>query len=54
VIGGEGFLRFVLYSKRPWDVLVNASMHEHESRFDVQTREIQRAAWRDAPVASGR
>ncbi len=54
VVGGEGFLRFVLYSKRPWQVLVNASMHRYESRFTVQTREIQRAAWRDAAPAPAR
>jgi hypothetical protein len=54
VVGGEGFLRYVLYSKRPWEVMVNASMHRFESRFDVQTREIERAAWRDEPVPSGR
>ena len=54
VVGGEGFLRYVLYSKRPWDVLVNASMHRFESQFVVQTRELQRAAYRDEPVPSGR
>jgi mannose-6-phosphate isomerase-like protein (cupin superfamily) len=54
VVGGEGFLRFVLYSKRPWEVLVNSSMHRHESRFEAQTRELQRAAYRDEPVPAGR
>jgi len=54
VVGGEGFLRFVLYSQRPWEVLVNASMHEFECRYEVQTHEIQRAAWRDAPAPAGR
>jgi hypothetical protein len=44
----------VLYSKRPWEVLVNASMHRFESQFNVQTREIERAAYRDEPVPSGR
>jgi hypothetical protein len=53
VTGGEGFLRFVLYSKRPWQVMVNTSMHQQASRFDVQTHEIERAAWRDEPVAAG-
>jgi mannose-6-phosphate isomerase-like protein (cupin superfamily) len=53
VVGGEGFLRFVLYSKRPWQVLVNASMHRYESRYEAQTRELERAAWRDAPVGAG-
>ncbi|HEY7062988.1 MAG TPA: hypothetical protein VII06_16035 [Chloroflexota bacterium] len=54
VVGGEGFLRYVLYSKRPWEVLVNASMQAFESRFEARTREIERAAWRDAPVPAGR
>jgi hypothetical protein len=54
VVGGEGFLRFVLYSKRPWQVMVNASMHRRESRFEAQTREIERAAWRDAAAAGAR
>ena len=54
VVGGEGFLRFVVYSKRPWQVMVEPSMHAYESRFDARTREIERAAWREEAAASAR
>jgi mannose-6-phosphate isomerase-like protein (cupin superfamily) len=54
VTGGEGFLRLVLYSKRPWQVMVNTSLHRYESQWEVQTHEVERAAWRDEPVGSGR
>jgi mannose-6-phosphate isomerase-like protein (cupin superfamily) len=52
VVGGEGFLRFVVYSKRPWQVMVEPSMHAYESRFDARTREIERAAWREEAAAA--
>lgn len=54
VVGGEQFLRYVQYSKRPWQLRVDASMHHFESRFAVETREIERAAWRDEPAAAAR
>ncbi len=46
VIGGEGFLRLVLYSKRPWELLVDPTQHAHQSRFIAKERVLQAAAWR--------
>ncbi len=33
VVGGEGFLRLVLYSRKPWQLMVDPTKHCFESRF---------------------
>ncbi|HLH21648.1 MAG TPA: hypothetical protein VK066_03950 [Chloroflexota bacterium] len=46
VIGGEGFLRLVLYSRQPWKLMVDPTQHAHQSTFESRERVLQAAAWK--------
>ncbi|HEY7062997.1 MAG TPA: hypothetical protein VII06_16080 [Chloroflexota bacterium] len=46
VTGGEGFLRLVLYSRQPWNLLVDPAQHAYTSSFEPRERVVQAAAWK--------
>lgn len=48
IVGVEEFLRLVVYSNKPWKLLVDPTKHVCESTFEVETTEVQTAAWRTA------
>jgi hypothetical protein len=53
VVGGEGFLRIVFYSRRPWKLMIDPAKHTFESTFAPQEKVIQPAAWKIAAIARG-
>lgn len=44
----DDFLRFVLYSNRPWTILADPAAHAFDSRFEVKTRVVEPAPWMTA------
>ncbi len=46
VVGGEGFLRLVLYSRKPWKLMVDPTKHAFESRFEPTTRVLVAPDWK--------
>ena len=42
---GPDFRRMVIYSRFPFEVLANPSMHVHESRFEVRETVLEPAPW---------
>lgn len=51
VVGGDGFLRIVFYSWRPWKLVVDPTKHQFESGFEPEERVIKPAAWKMAASA---
>ena len=45
VLCEENFLRIVLYSRLPWDVKIDATIHAFKSNFDVKTNVVQAPTW---------
>jgi quercetin dioxygenase-like cupin family protein len=43
VVGGEGFLRIVFYSHKPWKLMINPTRHHFESTFDIRARVVESA-----------
>ena len=41
----DEFLRFVLYSDRPWRIMVDPTTHAFDSSFEIDTRIVRPAAW---------
>ena len=46
VVGFEGFLRFVLYSRKPCKLMVDPTKHLYESHFEPKERFVQAPAYR--------
>ena len=51
VVGGEGFLRVVFYSRKPWKLMVDPTQHRFQSSFEVHEQVIKPAAWRASASA---
>lgn len=54
VIGSEGFLRIVFYSRKPWKLLVDPTRHHFESTFEVREHIVKEAPWKAAASGGGR
>jgi hypothetical protein len=52
VLCDPGFLRFVAYSRVPWEVRVDASKHAFESRFEVTSKVVKPHAWHSQKPAT--
>ena len=46
VVGGEGFLRLVLYSRKPWKLMVDPTKHAFESNFEPREKVLAAAEWK--------
>jgi quercetin dioxygenase-like cupin family protein len=46
VVGGEGFLRLVLYSRKPWELMVDPTQHAFESSFEPKEKVLAAAEWK--------
>ena len=51
VLCDPGFLRFVAYSRIPWEVRADVSKHAYESRFEVLPNVLKPHAWHGAKPA---
>jgi quercetin dioxygenase-like cupin family protein len=51
VVGGEGFLRIVFYSRRPWRLKVDPTKYRYKSSFEPREKVIKPAAWKMAATA---
>ncbi|HLI19779.1 MAG TPA: hypothetical protein VKV32_01585 [Stellaceae bacterium] len=45
VLCDPGFLRFVAYSRIPWEVRIDATKHAYNSRFEVTPKVLKPHAW---------
>ena len=52
VLCDPGFLRFVAYSRIPWEVRVDATKHAYDSRFEVTPKVRKPHAWHSAKPAT--
>ena len=51
VLCDPGFLRFVAYSRIPWEVRADASKHAYDSRFELVPNVLKPHAWHSAKPA---
>ena len=54
VLCDPGFLRFVAYSRIPWEVRADVTKHAYDSRFEVVPNVLQAHAWHRKPEATPR
>jgi hypothetical protein len=52
VLCDPGFLRFVAYSRVPWEVRADATKHAFESRFEVASNVVKPHAWHSQKPAT--
>jgi hypothetical protein len=52
VLCDPGFLRFVAYSRGPWEVRIDPAQHAYDSRFEVVPKVVKPHAWHSAKPAS--
>jgi hypothetical protein len=52
VLCDPGFLRFVAYSRIPWEVRADVSKHAYDSRFELAPKVLKPHAWHSAKPAS--
>ncbi|HXR87665.1 MAG TPA: hypothetical protein VN728_11860 [Stellaceae bacterium] len=51
VLCDPGFLRFVAYSRIPWEVRADVGKHAYDSRFDIVPKVVKPHAWHSAKPA---